>query len=301
MHFNFSGKVGFFNPPDIFSFFYDCLHHRVHVFFILIFMLLCSQQLAAFTQAGMVLFFENNLEKNIINEGVVMAVASDAANKNNYKINDYKLFGHGDTQVDYSNKMQLPIKSRLNVQVKGIVASSVENKSIVIISRNGLQHSVQIGEFIEDTDARVNKILSDHIIIIRQQRQEILWLNGESEIKKPTISIEYARGANEEVISNSTALLDCLSVSPVKENNILKGYHINSNKKLCLFERSGLRANDLVVAINGINLQNEHDTIAVINKIKNLTEINLTVLRDGTRQDIYVDLSKFKLAESQPE
>ena len=85
-------------------------------------------------------------------------------------------------------------------------------------------------------------------------------------------------------------LLEYISISPVKEDNTLKGYRLNPGKKTEFFNQSGLKPNDLAISINGYDLRDMNDAAAFMATMNEQTQFAITVIRDDAEQNISIDL-----------
>ncbi len=81
-------------------------------------------------------------------------------------------------------------------------------------------------------------------------------------------------------------ILTYLSISPVLSGDKLLGYRLNPGKDASLFRQSGLQANDLAIALNGIDLRDREQAQQALQNLADMTEITLTVEREGQRHDI---------------
>jgi general secretion pathway protein C len=81
-------------------------------------------------------------------------------------------------------------------------------------------------------------------------------------------------------------ILTYLSISPVLSGDKLQGYRLNPGKDASLFRQSGLQANDLAIALNGIDLRDQEQAQQALQNLADMTEITLTVEREGQRHDI---------------
>ncbi|HHE4674697.1 TPA: type II secretion system protein GspC, partial [Klebsiella pneumoniae] len=81
-------------------------------------------------------------------------------------------------------------------------------------------------------------------------------------------------------------ILTYLSISPVLSGDKLLGYRLNPGKDASLFRQSGLQANDLAIALNGIDLRDQEQAQQALQNLADMTEITLTVEREGQRHDI---------------
>jgi general secretion pathway protein C len=186
-------------------------------------------------------------------------------------------------------------KSRLNVQLTGIMASSIANRSIAIIARDGKQQSYGVGDVIQGTDARITDIQPDRVIISRQQQQETLFLDENTSTVASAAPILKNPGlptARQQILKNPGQLMDYLTIAPVRENNQLKGYRLNPGKSPELFTQIGLLPNDLAISINGLDLRNNSEAMQAMQQLAHQTEMNISVERNGETQDIYVNLAQ---------
>ncbi len=94
------------------------------------------------------------------------------------------------------------------------------------------------------------------------------------------------------LVKNPGKLLDYINISPVMSENKLQGYRINPGKDVAFFHRIGLQSNDLAVSINGYDLRDNGQAMQIMNQLSSMTEMNLTVERNGQQQDIYIKLTE---------
>lgn len=185
-------------------------------------------------------------------------------------------------------------KSRLNAQLTGIMASNIASRSIAIIARNGQQQSYAIGDVIQGTDAQITEIFPDRIIITRQQQDEALFLDENAATAPPAAAPAPGNitGLRQQIMKNPAQLQDYLSITPVMENNQLQGYRLNPGRNPEIFGQSGLQANDLAISINGLDLRDKGDAVQAMQQLVHQAEMNITVLRNGAEQDIYINLTQ---------
>lgn len=185
-------------------------------------------------------------------------------------------------------------RTRLNVQLTGVLASNDPNRSIAIIANNNLQNSYGPGEVIDGTQARIRMIYPDRVILELQGRDETLMLDGE-EYGKPlpvTPTDNTLAAARGELLSNPGKLTDYISISPVLGDGHLLGYRLNPGKNPSLFNRLGLKANDMAVSINGLDLRDNAQAMQAMQQLASASEMTVTVERDGQPHDLHVGLSE---------
>ena len=208
-------------------------------------------------------------------------------------INNAALFGTA-AKPESTAQTSAP-RSRLNAQLTGIMASSVPSRSIAIIARNGQQQSYVTGDVIQGTDARITSILPDRVIISRQAQEHALVLDDDATTATPTANApanNAIAGVRQQILKNPGRLMDYINISPVRENNQLKGYRLNPGRNPAFFAQSGLQPDDLAISINGLDLRNNADAAQAMQQLTRQTEMNVTVERNGVEQDIYINLEQ---------
>ena len=200
-----------------------------------------------------------------------------------------------------SDRQQAMPRTRLNLTLTGVLASNQADRSIAIIINGGEESSYGIGDLVTGTQARLRDILPDRVILDNQGQDETLMLDGE-EFKalgqqQPTAPV--ASGGTSELsqlrndlVKNPGKLLDYVNISPIMTDGKMQGYRINPGKDVAFFHRIGLQSNDLAVSINGYDLRDNGQAMQIMNQLSSMTEMNLTVERNGQQQDIYIKLTE---------
>ena len=84
--------------------------------------------------------------------------------------------------------------------------------------------------------------------------------------------------------------MDVIRIRPHKEQGELKGYRLSPGKDAALFKQVGLKRNDLAVSINGNDLTDMQQALAVMAELKTMTEATITVERQNELIDIILAL-----------
>lgn len=199
-------------------------------------------------------------------------------------------------------------KTRLNLTLSGVVASSNPALSLAVIANRGKQNTYGLEETIDGTQATVKAISVDRIIIANNGRDETLMLEG---VKYSKISTERnATGSSGTVLGNNRqnsnqdeldkirremaqnpqSVLKYIRLSQVSSNGNITGYRVNPGKDRKLFDSVGLKPGDIATSLNGIDLTNPSAMSALWKNMSEMTELNLTVQRDGQLHDIFIGL-----------
>ena len=192
-------------------------------------------------------------------------------------------------------------RTRLNLTLTGVLASTVPSRSIAVIINAGQEASYGIGDTITGTPAKLRDILPDRVILSNQGQDETLMLDGETYKATsggPAASNPApASGADlhalrDDLVKDPGKLLDYVNISPVMNGDKLAGYRVNPGKDPGFFSRLGLQANDLAISINGYDLRDSGQAMQIMNQLTNMTEMTLTLERNGQQQDVYINLAQ---------
>ena len=241
-------------------------------------------------------------------------VENKTATLNTQKLQEQALFGQyvGETnkKIIQEKPTEAP-KTRLKLALVGIVTSSDPKLSSVIIEYKRVQDSYFIDSEITGTDAIVTEIYNDRIIISVNGEEQTLLLDGLEQDNKRMANIEKGQeeinaGSKKRlnrpkkrkeidldrsaIIEDPSKLLDYISISPVREGNQIKGYKVNPGKKPELFEEAGLQPDDLVVELNGVDLTDISEAMGLMKEFPNMTEMSLTVDRDGELNELFISI-----------
>ncbi len=236
---------------------------------------------------------------------------SASANDNKLDINGLQranLFGQY-TQAKPKPVVQQPVvkdapKTRLNLVLVGVVASSNPSKGLAVIAQRGKQATYGINESIEGTRASLKAVFADRIIIDNGGRDETLMLDG-AEYKKmaqPNATANASREApskvavsndrlaqiRQEITRDPQKIFQYVRLSQVKRDNQVVGYRVSPGRDAQLFNAVGLKSGDVAVQLNGNDLTDPAAMGKIFKTMSNLTEMNLTVERDGQQHDIYI-------------
>lgn len=196
-------------------------------------------------------------------------------------------------------------KTRLSLVLVGAVASSNPQTSLAVIANRGQQATYGVGEEIEGTRAKLKAVLVDRVIIDNEGRDETLMLEGveykklsesaprvipSSTIAKnnPPDTDEQLAQIREEITADPQKIFQYVRLSQVKQEDKVIGYRVSPGKSPQLFETVGLQDGDIAVQLNGNDLTDPAAMGKIFNAVSELTELNLTVERDGQQHDIYI-------------
>lgn len=197
-------------------------------------------------------------------------------------------------------KLEDAPKSRLNIIVVGVVTSTNPEKNLAVIAKNNQQATYGIDEVIEGTRVKLVQVQSDRIIIENAGRNETLMLEGlkySSPVNNERSSASLSNQTKNklaqiraEIASNPQQIFQYVRMSQLKRNGEAMGYRLSAGKSRELFDAVGLKEGDVATHLNGQDLRNTAAMGEIFNSLVELTELNLTVERDGQPYDIYIEL-----------
>lgn len=203
-------------------------------------------------------------------------------------------------------------QTRLNLVLNGVVSSSDVNKGAAVIEHKGKQNTYGVGEKIEGTNAILRQVHVDRVIIRNGARNETLMLEGldfkqanrnkpkinkpvaqkrsAAPSPKPTRLSREAAEATQQLRASPGSFIEFISVSPHRENNQMVGYRLSPGKNPTLFDSAGLKRNDIVTQINGLDLSDPQQSMEAMNELRKSESIELSVIRGGELLTLYLEL-----------
>ncbi|MEZ8101311.1 type II secretion system protein GspC [Vibrio bivalvicida] len=236
----------------------------------------------------------------------VVKVGSDSSSRIDIsELQNSNLFGKYQTNapVVEQPKVQDAPKSRLNVVLVGVVTSSNPDKSLAVIANRGQQATYGLNEVIEGTRAKLIQVQSDRVIIDNSGRNETVMLEGlkytkpsdtavqaPKSVTRSQVSPDSLNKIREEIRQDAKQIFQYVRMSQVKQDGEVVGYRLSPGKDRALFDAVGLKPGDIAISINGLDLKDSAAMGEVFRSLSQLTELNLTVERNGQPHEIYIEL-----------
>ncbi len=206
-------------------------------------------------------------------------------------------------------------KTTLNVKLTGVVAvAGKPEQGSAVIESQGAEQTYGVDDRIEGTSATLSQVFDDRVLLRVSSRFETLMLDGieyqqmaaensglqevsyqpqaEPMMSAPQPPVEELADMRKEMLSEPMKFFDYIRASPQYRNGQLYGYRIMPGKDPALFERMGLKANDVAVEINGTALNDLQQAMLVMNELREATQASIKVERDGQTRDIVFSLSQ---------
>lgn len=247
---------------------------------------------------------------------------------NTQSILEQNLFGKADAAPKKAASKQAQVinnapETRLSINLTGIVAVSGNDLTgLAIIESQGQQTTYLVDEVVLGTRAKLAQVLPDRVILDVSGRFETLMLDGmdfTKTVSMPVLAerendeLELNAGpqmesdrqidvtadqdvkeeiieTREELLKDPGKLFDYIRVSQAMKDGELIGYRLSPGKDPALFTKMGLQNNDLAVSINGYQLNDLQQAMSAINELRNSTDANITIEREGEQIDVQFSL-----------
>ncbi len=238
------------------------------------------------------------------------------------KITEQAIFGDAKVEAVEAKPQPQVIndapETRLSVNLTGVVAASGDKQAgLAIIESQGQQETYLVNDVIRGTRAKLAQVLPDRVILDVGGRFETLMLDGVSFSKKVSMPVPAATNelkrstpeadreidlsdnrevkqalheTKEELLEEPGKLFDYIRVTPERVEGELVGYRLSPGKDPALFEKMGLKNNDLAVAISGYELTDVQQAMLALEALRNSTEATITIERNGELIDVQFSL-----------
>lgn len=233
-------------------------------------------------------------------------------NINTNTVTDYShivnahLFGTYNQAATNIVKKDAP-ETRLNLVLKGVLAVTPMKlaSAIIAMGKNGKEDIYGIGDKV--SSATVKEIYADRVILERSGQLETLRMPKDS---SDNLIISTAPAADDSedgqidrssagsaladirknILKNPTSFGKYAIPVPYKENGQLRGYRLQPQGDNTLFETVGLDPSDVILSINGVELNNPTMGLKALRSLQSAKQINLTVLRNGAELPLQFDI-----------
>ncbi|MFT5082163.1 MAG: general secretion pathway protein C [Lentisphaeria bacterium] len=226
------------------------------------------------------------------------------------------------TPVDESSVIDAET-TKLKLKLHGILAAEDPGQGSAIISDGKDQLLYGVGDEIDGArGVKLAKVLNARVILDNKGNLESLWLFSEEDFSasarpdysksprqnissrnrtSPTRTSSGNGGDDADVSDNTTRTTarpdqipknvgDVVRFSVHRKDGKMVGYRIRPGRDRELFTQVGLKANDIVTSVNGIEVNDPKQIRSVYQSMKTATEAQLSVLRDGETHSISISL-----------
>lgn len=179
----------------------------------------------------------------------------------------------------------------------GIAAGKRAADSRALIEANGDEEPYGVGAQLPG-GVKVHAIYADRVLLDRGGRLETLRLpqqdigggggnNGQPAMMQPQAMAPPTQNLGQlrqEIMNNPQRLMEVVRAMPVMDHGKLSGYRVYPAGNPSIFNQLGLKAGDVVTAVNGIPLTDPAQSMRVLSTIKTSDQISVSLLRNGQMQ-----------------
>jgi general secretion pathway protein C len=212
------------------------------------------------------------------------------------------LFGNAAAQASGDAANAPP--SSMPLVLAGLLASSDPKTGMAIIGESAQAAKVvAVGQQVPG-GAQLHSVYSDRAIIDRAGALESVFLprrsSGAIGAPPPPPMPVAATNNNEAMVDRMRRLVSddpgligqVMRPQPVFASGKMKGFRVYPGANRQAFARLGLRAGDMVTAINGTPLDDKDRAQEIFNTLSSSTDARVTVTRNGRQQDLVLNIAQ---------
>lgn len=195
-------------------------------------------------------------------------------------------------------------QSSANLLLAGTIATQDPKRGVAIISDGGAPSKVySVGERVGG--ASLHSVYLDHVILDRAGALETLLLPRQlaptaraAAANRPGTGDRRTVAAVENIrrmVQQDPNILDQVMRTVASYDNAagkLRGFRAYPGRNRAIFSKLGLKAGDLVTAINGTPLDDPQKSQDVFNTIQTSDHVTVTIERGGQKQDITLNIAQ---------
>ena len=178
----------------------------------------------------------------------------------------------------------------LNLKLWGTVTGPADNTCAIIEEAGSRQQNIfKIGDKIKD--ATLKRILKDRVVLIVNGQDEVLELEKnesgrKNSLKKKSIStfsrkISLKRSDVENAVKDINALMKQAKIRPHFKDGKADGMVLSGIKRRSIFSKMSLRNGDVIVGVDGNEIESVDDAMQLYSKLKSSSEVQVQLKRRG--------------------
>jgi len=187
-------------------------------------------------------------------------------------------------------QVETPPQTALPIKLYGIVYSDLGTIDSAILGFNtNEQKNYKINESVAE-NIILESISPELVIISREGIRESVMFNQDRVLDLPKIDpvlVQNSKNSTTATLDSISSLSKLVTFKPYFLNGSLKGYQLYRGNKSALFQQRGLKEGDILVTVNGLNVQDP----AFIKELVGPGSVKLDLLRDEQRYSMTLDLN----------
>jgi general secretion pathway protein C len=178
----------------------------------------------------------------------------------------------------------------------GVLALQDPNQGMAILGPNAAQAKLYAVGSAVPGGARLHQVYRDRVLLDRGGAIEALMLPRKSAVSGPPPAPAAPTPGQrlQALAQNNGALLGGLiRAQAVFQQGKLQGYRIfpGTRGNPATFAQLGLRAGDMITAVNGTPLDDPNRSLDILQTLSNASSANVTLVRNGAQQDVALNLA----------
>jgi len=178
----------------------------------------------------------------------------------------------------------------------GVLALQDPNQGMAILGPNAAQAKLYAVGAAVPGGARLHQVYRDRVLLDRGGAIEALMLPRKSAVSgSPPAPATPTPGQRLQALAQTSGALlgGLIRAQAVFQQGKLQGYRIfpGTRSNPAAFAQLGLRAGDMITAVNGTPLDEPNRSLDILQTLSNASSANVTLLRNGAQQDIALNLA----------
>jgi general secretion pathway protein C len=211
------------------------------------------------------------------------------------------LFGTATVQANGGDGANAP-PSSMPLVLAGVLATEDPKLGMAIIGENAASAKVvSVGKQVPG-GAMLHSVYNDRAVIDRNGALESVFLprRSTSAAGAPPPPMPAAAASNDQALERMRRLVNedpgmlgqVLRPQPVFAGGKMRGFRVYPGANRQAFARLGLRAGDLVTAINGTPLDDRDRAQEIFGTLNSSTDARVTVTRNGRQQELVLNIAQ---------
>ena len=213
------------------------------------------------------------------------------------------LFGRAGTSKTAPVQVaQKATETRLNLTLHGVFVEDKPDAGAAIIGKAGAKQSYyRVGHKVM-SGVNLQAVFNDRVIISRDGKSEILRFpkdakpissgaNLSTRTSQVAAKDDSLKGYREMFANEPLKIFEHVRFVPVRSGKTLKGYRVLPQRDRKLYNKLGIRPSDLVTGVNGVPLNDNKQAMELMNKLKDVNQIDLDIVRKGRAESISLSLN----------
>ena len=242
---------------------------------------------------------------------ITRAAATAASTVDVQAIANTHIFGEADPEevvVVPQESHENLAETRLNLTLKGTIASPREGSSIAIISDSRNEEKIYVIKNTVAPGATLHAIYADRVVLNRGGTLEVLKLPKEfppsaAPVRRNASNVaraaESPRSIQAAITENVSKLADVIRPTPYYVAGQMQGFRVYPGRDRRQFAALGLRPGDLVKDIDGAALTDPAQATQIFQGLGDKEQVSVTVERNGQPEVLVLTTSQLELDDSQ--